>query len=267
MIEYNNKNVKRAGIYKISNLITNKFYIGSAKSLYNRWTKHISDLNLNKHANKYLQSSWNLHGSENFKFEIIEFIDNIENLLIREQYYLDLYKPFNNVGYNIALTAGSQLGCKRSKETKKKISVLNTGRKRSEEVKKKMSIASLGINNSNYGKKTSDEVRKKISIGNMGKKHSAEHISNFILANVGRKNTDETKKKISEKNKGRKLTEKNKINMSLVRINKGVNKRTLNLIEENVLGIREKYATGKYLYKELSKEYDFSIATIGRIIK
>lgn len=52
------------------------------------------------------------YGYSNFKLDILEYCDPKE-LLIREQYYLDLYSP----DYNILKTAGSSLGFKHSEET------------------------------------------------------------------------------------------------------------------------------------------------------
>ena len=80
--------MKNCGIYKITNLENKKFYIGSSKNISQRWAKHKALLRHDKHENPKLQSSWNKYGEENFKFEILEECD-LENLLIREQYYLD----------------------------------------------------------------------------------------------------------------------------------------------------------------------------------
>jgi len=50
-------------IYKITNLIDNKIYIGSTKNLRKRKIKHISKLNLNYHHNSFLQKDYNTYGS------------------------------------------------------------------------------------------------------------------------------------------------------------------------------------------------------------
>jgi group I intron endonuclease len=243
----------KSGIYKIINIKTNKFYIGSAKSFDTRWKKHKFDLIANKHHSIHLQNAWNKYGSENFIFEIVEIVDDINNLIIREQYYMDLYKSFNiDIGYNISPTAGSRLGCKDGKC--------------SEETKKKISDKLSGKNNPNYGKTTSNEIKEKMRIAQTGKKHSPEHIHNFILANIGRKNTNETKMRISKKNKGKIRSHESKINSSLIKLFGEINESNLKLMGENIVKIREKYATGDYLYKQLSKEYNVSISTISRII-
>ena len=58
------------GIYKITNNINNKFYIGSSKNITKRFKEHKWRLKNNKHPNNKLQNSWNKYGEENFKFEV-----------------------------------------------------------------------------------------------------------------------------------------------------------------------------------------------------
>ena len=58
----NNKNI---GIYRITNLINSKFYIGSSSNLKKRLYEHQRELNLGIHTNKHLQSAWNKYGEEN----------------------------------------------------------------------------------------------------------------------------------------------------------------------------------------------------------
>jgi hypothetical protein len=121
-------------IYKITNIINNKIYIGSASFYDKRKGIHIARLRNNTHKNKYLQSSYNKHGENNFKFEIIEHVCSQKKLLNREQYWLDLTQCYNTkIGYNISKIAGSNLGNKMSEESKKKIGDFWRGKKFSEE--------------------------------------------------------------------------------------------------------------------------------------
>jgi len=106
------------GIYIIINKVNGKFYIGSACSLNGRWAVHRSKLNNRTHPNSHLQNSWNKYGEENFKFRVLEPVKDVNNLLEREQFWMDLLKP----EYNILPTAGSPLGVKRSEESKQKFS-------------------------------------------------------------------------------------------------------------------------------------------------
>ena len=101
------KNVK-CGVYKITNTVNGKFYIGSSKNIDKRWSEHIRELNKNSHANIYLQNAWNEYGEDKFKFEIIEECDE-DIRLKKEQEYLETLMPFNRVGngYNIQETVSN----------------------------------------------------------------------------------------------------------------------------------------------------------------
>lgn len=76
------------GIYKIINVVNNKFYIGSAVNFSRRKTRHFSELRTGKHNNRYLQSAWNKHGEQSFIFAIVEKIENKSLLLAAENRWL-----------------------------------------------------------------------------------------------------------------------------------------------------------------------------------
>ena len=99
------KNVYKSGVYKITNIITNDFYIGSAVKFKSRYYGHSTKLNCNNHANKYLQNSFNKYGKDNFKFEILAICPK-EYCIKLEQWFLDNLKPT----FNLSPTAGSLLG-------------------------------------------------------------------------------------------------------------------------------------------------------------
>jgi len=91
------------GIYKITCRNNNKFYIGSSINIDKRLKEHINLLRKNKHKNKYLQKSWNKYGEANFKYEIIETIYNINDLRIREKWWINNTNCYNKAtGFNIA---------------------------------------------------------------------------------------------------------------------------------------------------------------------
>lgn len=118
--------LNRTGIYKIVNTENGKFYIGSTSiSFISRWQLHISQLKNNTHHSQYLQNAWNKYGELAFNFEIVEIVPPNE-CIETEQLYLD-YCDFNFT-YNICKVAGSQLGLKRSQETKNKIKESKNGK-------------------------------------------------------------------------------------------------------------------------------------------
>ena len=99
-------NKNKSGIYMWTHKISGKSYIGSSLKLNRRFTSYynynyISDPNKNMLIHKSLLN----YGYSAFKLDILEFCEP-ENLLNREQYYLDLINP----KLNILSTAGSLLG-------------------------------------------------------------------------------------------------------------------------------------------------------------
>lgn len=92
------------GIYKITNKINGKIYIGFSKNLEKRKYYHFYLLKRNIHHNEYLQNSFNKYGPDVFEFKIIE--ECIPELLIeKEDYWCKLLKTHNiNNGYNIEPT-------------------------------------------------------------------------------------------------------------------------------------------------------------------
>ena len=75
-----------AGIYSIVNQNNGKTYIGSSKNIIRRWGIHKSALKNNRHHCIHLQRSWNKHGPDAFKFEVIvEMTNPSEKLLLAEE--------------------------------------------------------------------------------------------------------------------------------------------------------------------------------------
>jgi len=108
----------RPGIYKIVCLDNNKIYIGSSQTVRQRIINHKSDLRSNKHQNTHLQRAWNKYQENGFKFELIQYCD-IEVLLEREQFYIDLYNCYKT-GFNRMPQAASPRGRKYTEEEKQK---------------------------------------------------------------------------------------------------------------------------------------------------
>ena len=105
-------------IYKITNNLNNKIYIGKTiREPEIRWAEHKRDSQKENNKNILLYKAFNKYGIENFTFSIIE--DNINEELLDEKeiYYINLYNSTSHQnGYNISL--GGTGGKTTSKLTK-----------------------------------------------------------------------------------------------------------------------------------------------------
>ncbi len=91
------------GIYKITNNINQKCYIGCSKNIEHRWIAHKSEsiLEYNPQYNYSIHKAFRKYGIDNFSFEIVELCTESE-LFDKEQYYIQYYDSYNN-GYNETL--------------------------------------------------------------------------------------------------------------------------------------------------------------------
>lgn len=88
-----------AGIYKITNKVNERVYIGQGKNITRRWHEHVKALSKGRHHSYKLQKDYEQFGIENFTFEIIERC-SIDLLDTRELSNIEKYDSINT-GYNI----------------------------------------------------------------------------------------------------------------------------------------------------------------------
>lgn len=118
------ENKNKSGIYRWTNLITGKSYVGSSNNLFLRFKKYYSPYHLKsslKRSKSIIYNSLLKNGYEKFKLDILEYItfstsmttEERKNFLLdREQHYFKWLNP----EYNILTRAGSRLGAKHSAE-------------------------------------------------------------------------------------------------------------------------------------------------------
>lgn len=128
-----------SGVYIITNYIDSRVYIGSSVNIKERWCEHKRDLLKDNHQNTHLQNFVNKYGIDVLNFKILE---NCENTLEREQYYLD---SIDNK-FNISNSASAPM----------------LGKKHSKEAIEKIRIRSAGKNNPMFGKKRPKELLKNL---------------------------------------------------------------------------------------------------------
>ena len=219
-------------IYKGTNKINGKVYIGYTNNFERRVKEHSKLRNIKTH----FQYAIKKHGYDNFEWSIIYQSKDQEHCLNEmEKYFIEEYQSnLSKKGYNgtnggeggiqtpevRAKMSMARKGRKLKRETVEKIRKANTGKKRSDEIRAKMRIAlkghfvseetkrklskiKSGENNPMYGRKHTQEVKDKISdinkgnTYNLGKKRTDEEKRNISIANTGKKRTEEHKKKMS----------------------------------------------------------------------
>lgn len=155
---------KCAGIYRIEDTQSKRFYIGSSINMKRRLTQHIYRLNRGDHSNPILQSIWNKDSCRLY-FKCLKKLNTTDKkvLLEEEQKYLDKARVgINKNCMNILSVANSHLGVKRRPESIEKLRKVHIGRKATEETKLKQRLAKLG-------KKQSPETIAKRTAGKKGK--------------------------------------------------------------------------------------------------
>ena len=140
------------GIYGIQNQKNKKIYVGQSKQIKKRWSRHLKELEKNKHNNKHLLRSYKKYGKENFVFFILEECSK-EELNIKEEKWINSFprKQLYNKNFYIVDLSGERnpfFGKKHNKKTRKKLSEINK--------------KNIGEKNSNFGKKWTIEQKKQM---------------------------------------------------------------------------------------------------------
>jgi group I intron endonuclease len=194
---------KLSGVYMIVNKINRKRYVGSSENIYDRWKKHLGDLRKGIHHSILFQRAYYKYGEENFELIIMEEVKDRNQLVPREQTWLDFYKSYlPKNGYNINRIAGSPLGMKHSEATKAKIGLKSKGRHFSKETREQMSLDRKGEKHHMYGKHHSKETKERIRSSLKGK-------------TLGKILSEEAKRKIRERQTGKHFSKETKNRMSI----------------------------------------------------
>ena len=201
-------------IYKIRNVVNGKFYVGSAVDTRTRFRQHRRLLRKGTHHCKHLQNSWNKHGEDVFKFEIVErvesrdLLESVENTWLAEhvgrKYCYNTGRsaraPWRGTkGSGLSPLTGTTISEERKqnlRESAKKqwaVSDPRTGRKHSEETKQKIKEkVAVALAEGRGGRFIpSAETRKKMSEALKGNQCAK-----------GAVRSEETRRKLSEANKG-----------------------------------------------------------------
>lgn len=197
---------KVCGIYRITNTINGKCYIGQSIDIHKRFIHHTSESRHQRQhmaISKAIQKYW----KDAFCFEILVKC-TIDELNDKERYFVEKYNSVAPNGYNMR-SGGDIRGCYVSEEAKRNMSKARTGMKLSPSAVENIRKASIGRKQpresvertrlANIGRIVSNETRLKMSISAKNKPKATEQTRlKLSLANKGKKRFDNAKKVIRE---------------------------------------------------------------------
>lgn len=182
--DYGSDGDYRMCIYKITNTVTQKSYIGQTRQKSKkRWQTHVAK---DKRNVSYINRTIQKYGKENFIFEVIDIAENLESLGKKEEFWITELDTLVPNGYN--LKRGGFHSPEKSEDFKEKLrafqAMKHAGKRsrgyiakhRTEEEKseairiqrERMSLAKIGKPSPMKGKKHSEESKIKSSKSKTG---------------------------------------------------------------------------------------------------
>ena len=189
-------------IYKATNIVNDKKYIGYTKNFRERKNRH-KDSALKRNSPFAFHQAIRKYGWDNFKWEVIYESWDVEHCLtVMEPHFIIEYDTFGENGYNMD-NGGRKgmLGLKRKPLTEEQRHNVSVGTKRN---------ALRGKDHPMYGTKANEKFLQAAKISMVGKNHSdetkkkqsesrKEYLKDNKVGMFGKKHNDETKQKMKLK--------------------------------------------------------------------
>lgn len=196
--------MKAVNIYKITNLVNGKIYIGqTVQQVQRRWTRHLQDAEKHEH-DLHLYRAIRKYGVENFKIEHIATAENKTWGDYFERLYILIYGTLDpNVGYN--MTSGGE-GSLHREENKLKIAeksrewwTVPGNRERASASRKGLLIGARNpmFGRHDLGRPHTEETRRHLSKNKKEQYKDPEFKEMMSKANRGKRHTEEGKANIS----------------------------------------------------------------------
>jgi group I intron endonuclease len=182
-------------IYKIINVVNNKFYVGSTTNKKVRFRQHRKLLRGNRHHCKHLQAAWNKYGEDKFEFVVVEVVLDTMSLQQIEDIYLlqhvgqpmcynsgySAEAPWRNAPPEVTPNFGKVMAQQQKEQISKTLKEFyaadyfnhpRVGKTHTEETRLKIRqnrTPTAGENHYRHGKTLSDETKAKIGAAQRGK--------------------------------------------------------------------------------------------------
>jgi group I intron endonuclease len=207
-----------SGIYLITCTKNRRRYVGSARNIEVRWSKHRSDLTRGKHHSIHLQRCWTKYGPEAFEWAVLEEVNDADQILAREQFWIDTLHPELNIspfanrptnkGHKMPAEFSRRLS-ERNRQRWAELSSEERSRIQSERTKKAYANGSL---KKRYGPRPeSTKAKIKIARARQTERQRAQTAKKREAWEAGRADREqERRRKLSERLTGRKISDATK---------------------------------------------------------
>jgi len=197
-------------IYKTTNLVNGKIYIGKKKGKF---------IDTYFGSGRYLRNALEKYGVNSFKVEKIEDCETLEIQNVREKYWIEFYMKSNVSMYNISKGGdGGDTFYKLSDvdriERVSKLSKNSYFANLTKEQSIQLHTKAWETRRINGNDKMSEEQKIKLSKSHKGQKVSEETIKKIVASRKGYRHSDEIKRKISESNKCKIISQGTRLKMS-----------------------------------------------------
>jgi group I intron endonuclease len=250
-------------LYKITNNINGKIYIGAANDLKERWRKHKSIAHSDGKTIKKFAIHFAIikYGFENFDFQEIDTANTWEEAMNKEIEFIKKFKQEGYVVYNMTDGGEGVQGHKWTEEQKRVKSESMKGSKHWMFGKKMPWIT--GDKNPNYGKSPPEHITQafvtlhtkitKEQVQEIKDLYSTNKYTQTELAKTFHISTTQVHRIIHNK----RWNGKNNFDTPITKHN---------ITKEQVIEMRALYFRGEYTQKELGARYNLSSAQISLIL-
>lgn len=220
-------------IYRVTNKVNGKIYIGKTNNCDKRLKDHISQA-LRKSKCNYFQYAILKYGKDNFIIDVLEKNESEKETFELEKKWIKILKSnHKDIGYNLTEGGEGSSGYTHSDEWKNNMSLKMTGKIRSKNYCFNIAKAKLGKNNGMFERTHSNETKQKMS--------------EFQKNRIRRKLTEEEKNIISQKVKA-------------------VGKQP-RISVETKNNVKQLYASGQFSKRQLSENLGLKYNTVVKILR